>query len=151
MLLLILMQNIFYFYFCITIQIKLLIILLFLKLFVLFQILELRKIQQKMFQIYYLLLTKKKHFRDTFPIFSNSLSFNFTANGDTIASTKLGNPKIILADIIDISIKLSDTNVKFFTNTFSSIGIMLVKIADNSINCDNIFISCFLSAILPPM
>ena len=87
---------------------------------------------------------------DISPTFEYSLSLNFTANGDTVAMTKLGIPKII-ADVTNaINTKLSEIFAKFFTSTVSNIGIKLVVKAPNSIVVDKLFMLGSLSALFPP-
>ena len=87
---------------------------------------------------------------DISPTFEYSLSLNFTANGDTVAITKLGIPNII-ADVTNaINTKLFEMLAKFFTSTVSNIGIRLVVRAPNSIVVDKLFILGSLSALFPP-
>ena len=69
-------------------------------------------------------------FPDVVPIWSILLFFIFTAIGDTVASKKLGIPKVTVAHIIATKIKLFESCDNTSINITSSIGIILVAIAD---------------------
>ena len=66
------------------------------------------------------------------PKFSYSLSLNFTANGDTVATTKLGIPNIIADEINAIPTKSLEIFVRLFTKTTSNNGIRLAVSAPNN-------------------
>ena len=71
-------------------------------------------------------------FPDVAPIWSILLFFIFTAIGDTVASKKLGIPKVTVAHMIATKIKLFDICDNTSINTTSNIGIILVAIAEIS-------------------
>ena len=71
------------------------------------------------------------------PRFSYSLSLNLTANGETVANTKLGIPNIT-ADVINaITTKLLVIFAKLLTSTVSNNGIKLAVKAPNKIKITN--------------
>ena len=84
------------------------------------------------------------------PTFSYSLSLNFTANGDTVATTKLGTPNITADEISAIPTKSLEILVRLFTNTTSNSGIRLAVNAPTKIRFDKVFLLGSLSAFFPP-